>query len=201
MCLHVGRPLLVVGGWGLGWMGLREGKGGKMTSTKGLISTFFFYPSSSISSLCSVSTTASEVTTQLSPAIHLGQWQRILSVLSLRLPRQSPLLLLPPPSFIPSLRSNQTCNYSVGQRAPRWPTVKYGHQFGPYPFIAIPPPSIGSVCFSSPPSYPMSPLFRRRRQPLATSQRPFHPSFTSPPSQLPRGRASRWGILPGTICT
>lgn len=119
----------------------------------------FFYPSSSISSLCSVSTTASEVTTQLSPAIHLGPWQRLLSVLF-------------PSLSVSPLHSNQTCNYSVGQHAPHWPTVKYDHQFGPYPFIAIPPPSIGAVCFSPP-----APLRHHR---------PFHPPFTSPLSTATR---------------
>lgn len=197
-----GTPSL--GGSEGGRWGLREQKGGKMTSTKGLISTFFFfflYPSSSISSLCSVSTTASEVTTQLSPAIHLGQWQRILSVLSLPSPRQP---LSPPhthPLSFPPLCSNQTCNYSVGQRAPRWPTVKYGHQFGPYPFITIPPPSIGPVCFTNPLTPPTPTHKPPFLPPPATSHWPFHPSFTSPPSQLPRGTASGWGILPGTICT
>lgn len=133
----------------------------------------FFQPSSSISSLCSVSTTASEVTTQLSLAIHLRPWQRLLSLFC--------------PSSLP-LSSHQTCNYSVGQHAPHWPTVKYDHQFGPYPFIAIPPPPMGaSRCFSPPAPFPPPP----------TISPPIHLT----PSQLPHRKASRWGISPSTIST
>lgn len=137
-----------------------------------LLSSFFFVPlSSSISSsLCSVSTTASEVTTQLSLAVHLRPWQR---------------LLPPPPHLSLPLSSTQTCNYSVGQRAPHWPTVKYDHQFGPYPFIAVPPPPIGPVDVVHP-------------QPLPASAGHFTPHPTHP-SQLPHRKASRWGISPSTI--
>lgn len=89
------------------------------------------------------------------------------------------------PLLSPSL---QTCNYTVGQHAPHWPSVKYDHQFGPYPFIAIPlPPMGGGRCSSPPAPFP-----------------PPHGHFTprSPhPSQLPRRKASRWGISASTIST
>lgn len=61
------------------------------------------------------------------------------------------------------LSSNQTCNYSVGQRDPHWPTVKYDHQFGPYPFIAVPLPPNGAARCCSPP------------QASSSHRQPFHP--------------------------
>lgn len=97
-----------------------------------LFSSFLLLSSSISPSLCSVSTTASEVTTQLRLAVHLWPWQRLLS-------------LVLPLSLSFSLSSEQTCNYSVGQHTPHWPTVKYDHQFSPYPFIAFPPPLVGLV--------------------------------------------------------
>lgn len=103
-----------------------------------LLSSFLPLSPSISPSLCSVSTTASEVTTQLSLAVHLRPWQRLLSLSFPSLP----------------LSSNQTCNYSVGQHAPHWPTVKYDHQFGPYPFIAILPPPMGTVDVANPQSLP-----------------------------------------------
>lgn len=58
-----------------------------------------------------------------------------------------------PPLSLP-LSSNQTCNYSAGQHDSLWPTVKYDHPFGPYPFIAIPPRSMGLLDVAPPPSPP-----------------------------------------------
>lgn len=56
--------------------------------------------------------------------------------------------------FPGSLYANQTCNYSTGQHVPHWPTVKYDHQFGPYPFITILPPPMGHEMLFMPRLFP-----------------------------------------------
>lgn len=140
--------------------------------------SFLFPPSPCIGPyLCSVSTTVSEVTTLLRLAVHLQPWQRLVS---LCLP-----LLLP-------LSSNQTCNYSVGQSGPRWHAVKYDHQFGPYPFITVSPLlSWDGWCYSS---APLSPNVGHFPYTGLT-----HTHGSPHLSQLPCGRASKWGISPSTI--
>lgn len=98
---------------------------------------------------------------------------------------------LPPPLLLP-LSSNQTCNYSVGQSGPRWHAVKYDHQFGPYPFITVSPLlSWDGWCYSS---APLSPNVGHFPYTGLT-----HTHGSPHLSQLPCGRASKWGISPSTI--